>query len=144
MFTVQKVRDLLAAALLVTNPYLPDQPLHRRGNLPSSAEALLGLPMTVEKTREPGRGNPFEPEPDRLSVSSQMARNLRMAQALDDQLSGQRDLGECLHVHRPLWTIGYLRQHCGHRNVGILKLCQNELNSARKSLGSPVQTLSDL
>lgn len=61
---------------------------------------------------QPVSRHPFEPEPNGLPMSSQMRRNRCMTQALRGELIGQRDLGKCLHVHRLLWTVGYLRQHC--------------------------------
>ena len=47
-----------------------------------------------------------------------MLRNLRVTQALRGKLSGQHDLSRGLHVHRRLWTVGYLRQHCGPKWTG--------------------------
>ena len=41
-----------------------------------------------------------------------MRRNLRVTQAWLGQLKGQGQWCEALHVHRVLWTVGYLRQHC--------------------------------
>jgi len=112
MFPFQKIGDRLAAALVLADAQFPDQPFDHWGDLPGSSGALLGLRMAREKPGQPVRGNPFEPEPDGLPVSSQMRRNLRVTQALGSELPGQRDLGLCLHVHRLLWTVGYLRQHC--------------------------------
>ncbi|MBC7840099.1 MAG: hypothetical protein H7Y39_15900 [Nitrospiraceae bacterium] len=41
-----------------------------------------------------------------------MRRNRRMTQALLGQLKGQGQWCEGGHVHRVLWTVGYLRQYC--------------------------------
>jgi len=68
--------------------------------------------MALEKAREPIGRNPLEPEPDGLAVSPSMRCNLRVTEALRGEFIGQRHVGECLHVHWLLWTVGYVRKHC--------------------------------
>jgi hypothetical protein len=132
---LQEIRDLLPTAIVLADPQLPNQPLDRRRDLESLSGALLGLRMAFEKTREPVSRNPLEPEPNRLSVSPSMRRNLRVTKALLGELKGQREVCECLHVHRLLWTVGYLRKHCGISHIKILPLAQPI--SARLSLKRP-------
>ena len=97
---------------MLANPQLPNQPLDRGGDLARPSRPLLGLRMALEKAREPIGRNPLEPEPDGLAVSPSMRCNLRVTEALRGEFIGQRHVGECLHVHWLLWTVGYVRKHC--------------------------------
>lgn len=81
--------------------------------LASPSRALRGLSMALRKAREFIGRDAVEPQPNGLPVSSQMCCNLRMTESLFRKLKGQGQLCECLHVHRLLWTVEYLRQHCG-------------------------------
>lgn len=98
MLPFQEIGDLLTAAFVLMDLQFPNQPFDCRRDLASPSGALLGLPMTFEKAREPDRRNPVEPKPNRLPVSSQVRRNLRVTQALRGKLSGQHDLSRGLHV----------------------------------------------
>lgn len=110
---LQDIRDLLPAAVMLADPQVPNQPLAPRGDLARPSGALLGLGMAIEKAREPLARHALQPEPDGLPMSPQMRRNLRVTQALRGPLKGQGQVCEGVPVHRVLWTVGYLRQHCG-------------------------------
>ena len=67
-----------------------------------------------------------------------MRRNLRVTQALLGQLKGQGQLCEGLHVHRVLWTVGYLRQHCDDLDfalfyAGLEDLCNMKAGATKTS-----------
>ena len=81
--------------------------------LASPSRALRGLSMALRKARESIGRDAVEPQLNGLPVSPQMCCNLRVTESLFRKLKGQGQLCECLHVHRLLWTVGYLRQYCG-------------------------------
>jgi hypothetical protein len=113
MLPFQKIGDLLATALVLADAQGPDQAFEHRRNRPGSSGPLLGLRMVGEKPGEPVGRNPVELEPNGLPMSPSMRRKLSMPETLGGVLPGQRDVGGCLHGHRLLWTVGYLRQYCG-------------------------------
>jgi hypothetical protein len=112
MFPLENIGDLLATALVLTDAQRPDQSLDCRRDLTRSSGPFLGLCILREKPGQPVSCDPLEPESDGLPMSAHVRGNRRMTETLGGKLIGQRDLGKCRYVHRLLWTVGYLRQHC--------------------------------
>ena len=114
LLPLQEIRDRLPTAVMLANPQLPHEPLDRGRDLACPAGAGRGLRIALKVAREAISRHALYPQPDGLPMSPQMCRNLRVTESLLGQLKREGQLCECVHVHRLLWTVGYLRQHCGN------------------------------